>query len=397
MNDIEYFADLLLCVHNIYLWTYDEKGTLLSSNCPEEEMINPVFFHQHNLKAKEFVMKHDKPTLFNSSYQTMWMIDSKKKDGMMENFYTIGPFYIDSFPKAAIEAELDSTSVSLEYKENRMKALKTLPVISFTKIMEYMTMMHYALTKERIFIYDLHFSKPLIENPAEENGEEIMIHGTYEAEQEMLRMVSEGDLRIIDQIRKISSMSDVGKLANEDSEPLRQLKNTILVAIVLFSRAAIAGGLYPETALTLTDRYFQATEASQTFHELQDIAITMQTDFVNRVHKIRHSENGYSKAVQTITDYIQLHLEEEILLSDIAKEMGYSDYYLSKKFKKETGKTIKEYIRDARLQRAAFLLKTGRHSIQDISQQLHFSSFSYFIECFKQKYGMTPGEYRTNL
>ena len=393
MENIDYFAELLSSVQDIYLWTYDAQGKLLKSNCPYEEEILGILNDAHVSNVAEAAKKHNRPTILTSDYGTMWVVDSLKKDGQVEYFYLIGPFYMDAYPSDAVQSRIEEIHASLERKEMILDKTKKIPVISLMKIMDYTTMMHYAITGEKIYAHDLHFSH-VQQNTSP--SEESTFHGSYDAEREMLRMVREGDMRIVDQLQKMSTTSYVGKLANDDSEPLRQIKNTVFVAITLFSRAAIEGGVYPDTAMTLTDYYFQAIEAADTFQEISDITIAMQTDFVNRVRKIKHN-NPYSKSTNRVIDYIELHLEDDIFLTNIASELGYSDYYLSKKFKQETGTSLKEYIRDQRLERSRFLLESENSlSLHEISERLKFSSESYFIDCFRKKYGTTPKQYRLN-
>ena len=193
--------------------------------------------------------------------------------------------------------------------------------------------------------------------------------------------------------KKMATNVNVGKLVANSSDPLRQMKNTIYVAITLFSRAAIDGGLYPDTAMTLTDRYFQAVEAATTYQEITGITSTMQADFVNRVHKIRQDSSS-SKTIRAIREYVDLHKEDEIVLKDLANELGYTEYYLTKKFKKETGVTFKEYLRDVRLDYSKFLLEHSSISVREIAERLRFTSQSYFTMCFKEKYGKTPNQHR---
>ena len=394
MTNIELFADFIQCVHAIYLWTYDAEGNLLHSTMPNPVHMYRFLFDEHVETIKSFATRHTKPSIISSGFQTMWLVDSRRENGELQNIYTLGPFFLDSYPEKAILEEFDTQHTSLPSRFDLMESLRKLPVISFPKILEYTVMMHYAITGERISIYDLHYqtAQPYDKDT---DSQQTKIHGTYEAEQEMLRMVREGDLQVVEHMKRMTNMANVGKLANDNSAPLRQLKNTILVGITLFSRAAIDGGVYPETAMTLTDKYFQAVEASDSFQELTDIAMTMQSDFVNRVHIIK--ANQYSKPIQNLLEYIDLHLEEDILLETVAGVFGYSAYYLTKKFKKETGLTLKEYIRNRRLERSKEYLKAGTLSIFDISTKLKFASQSYFIDLFRRKYGMTPNAYRNSL
>ena len=195
----------------------------------------------------------------------------------------------------------------------------------------------------------------------------------------------EGDLSVLEYLKKMSTIGNIGKRAADSSEPLRQFWNALLVNIVLFSRAAIEGGLYTETAMTLTDYYFQAVESAKSFQDLTDVAQTMQKDFVSRVHKIR-TDSSRSKTIKDVIAYIELHLEDEFDLETLAGDFGYSEYYLTKKFRKETGLTIKEYIRNKKLERAAFYLKGASLSISEIADKLHFSSQSYFNTKFKKQF-----------
>ena len=177
--------------------------------------------------------------------------------------------------------------------------------------------------------------------------------------------------------------------------PLRQVKNTVLAGITLFARAAMEGGLTPEVSYTLSDYYFQSVEACTSMADLVEIAHTMERDYIHRVHRCRTS--GLSRPIQTCCEYIGLHLEEKISLAQLAREAGYSEYYLGKKFKQELHMSPNEYIRRQRLERAALLLRTTRDNIQDISAQLQFCSQSYFADHFRKLFGVSPAVYRNSL
>lgn len=78
----------------------------------------------------------------------------------------------------------------------------------------------------------------------------------------------------------------------------------------------------------------------------------------------------------------------------LARQTGYTENYLSKKFKRETSLTPNEYIRRQRLEQAAFLLRTTQDDVQNISERLQFCSQSYFADHFRRYFGVTPTEYR---
>ena len=74
--------------------------------------------------------------------------------------------------------------------------------------------------------------------------------------------------------------------------------------------------------------------------------------------------------------------------------MGYSEYYLTRKFTRETGQKLSDYIRDVRIDLAKGLLLTTSKDIQTISEELQFGSRGYFDRCFTKATGMSPARFR---
>ena len=92
----------------------------------------------------------------------------------------------------------------------------------------------------------------------------------------------------------------------------------------------------------------------------------MLQDFIRRVHDARRTP-GVSLPVQECMEYVQTHLTEPFTLADLARHVGYTEYYLTKKFQKETGTKLADYIRGARLEQARFA--TGDHTAQRAGHQ----------------------------
>ena len=81
-------------------------------------------------------------------------------------------------------------------------------------------------------------------------------------------------------------------------------------------------------------------------------------------------------------------------LSDLAKENGYDLYQLSRLIKNVTGRTYTQLLQEKRLKQAVFLLENTRLSITDVSLDVGYSNFSYFYKIFREKYGMSPKQFR---
>ena len=81
-------------------------------------------------------------------------------------------------------------------------------------------------------------------------------------------------------------------------------------------------------------------------------------------------------------------------VEDACSEMAMSRVQLYRKVKALTGNTPVELLRRARVGRAHELLLTTDKSISEIAYACGFSAPSYFNKCFKDEYGITPGELR---
>lgn len=86
---------------------------------------------------------------------------------------------------------------------------------------------------------------------------------------------------------------------------------------------------------------------------------------------------------------------ESFNINNFSRELGLSRTYLFSKIKSLTGLSPGAFISTIRLKEAAArLLSDSSESVADIAYSLGFTSSSYFINCFKQRYGKTPAQYR---
>lgn len=90
---------------------------------------------------------------------------------------------------------------------------------------------------------------------------------------------------------------------------------------------------------------------------------------------------------------IESHLaNEQFGVAELADEMGMSRSNLLRKLKKYSELSVSQYIRKFRLERALHLLQQGSLNVSEVGYQVGFSSTSYFIKCFREQYGYSPGE-----
>jgi len=237
------------------------------------------------------------------------------------------------------------------------------------------------------------FNYPIEEREAQRSNILKETHGSYMAEQELLKLVESGTMQYEEALNKLLSKgSDEGYGGNLY---LRRQKDGMIAFATLCSRAAIRGGLDFETALSLCDSYYRSIEEAKNLSAISSVMKNMIRDFIYRVHLVKVKNGTVSPQIMKSCDYIHLHLEEEISIHSLASRLGYSDYYFSNKFKQETGLSVRDYIMRAKMEKAKDLLRNTPLSVSEISDQLGFASQSYFGEVFKKETGLTPVRYRS--
>lgn len=90
--------------------------------------------------------------------------------------------------------------------------------------------------------------------------------------------------------------------------------------------------------------------------------------------------------------YIRSHVNEQITLEEIAREVGLSKFYFAREFKKTTGLTLISYINTLRCINAKKLLQKKEYSIHDIAVKCGFENDSYFSKTFKKYTGCLPSD-----
>lgn len=93
-------------------------------------------------------------------------------------------------------------------------------------------------------------------------------------------------------------------------------------------------------------------------------------------------------------DYIHAHFKEPIKLETLAEIEHYHPVYYSSWFKKRTGKSLKTYLTELRLQEAKNLLVSTSWSMSKISEELGFENSSSFSRWFGNSEGIAPQKYR---
>lgn len=85
---------------------------------------------------------------------------------------------------------------------------------------------------------------------------------------------------------------------------------------------------------------------------------------------------------------------QNVTLRGLARHFGYSEPYLCKLFREESGLTFTQILREFKLKQAKKLLQTTDQKLNEICESVGYSDTTQFIRDFKQQYGNTPAKYR---
>lgn len=318
-------------------------------------------------------------------------------------YILLGPAYSYSLTQEQIHTYMSLNALKKEQEPEITQFLSAIPHYSYYRFLNLLTFFHFVLNDEEISILeqmavsDLSLEQEIAARHAETayTARDVnQQHGTYFFERQMLDYVRAGDPQRMRQflLENVTGHPlTEGKLADH---PLRQAKNLLIGTVTMVGKdGAIPGGMDIEQVYQLIDTYIQECEQMQSVDAVKNLQFNMLIDFTTRVAQARMPE-GISNEIFTCMQYISTHLTERITVQDVADQIKKSRAYTADKFKKETGKTVGEYITASRMQEARTLLRYTDKSLGEISDYLHFSSQPYFQTVFKKTYGMTPARFR---
>ncbi|MBQ9783997.1 MAG: helix-turn-helix domain-containing protein [Clostridia bacterium] len=214
----------------------------------------------------------------------------------------------------------------------------------------------------------------------------------YGFENEMIRAVSLGQIHMEKQL--LTAFSD-RMFEKRVPDPLRNAKNYCIIMNTLLRKAAESGGVHPVYLDRTSSSFAQKIEQMASVSENAALMREMFRAYCRLVRK--HTMKPYSLLVQKTILLIDSDLSADLSPNALASSQGISLGYLSTVFKRETGKTLSEYIRDKRMAHAAHLLGTTNLQIQTVALHCGIMDVQYFSKTFKRHTGKTPKEYRESL
>ena len=214
----------------------------------------------------------------------------------------------------------------------------------------------------------------------------------YDYENELMEAVARGQEHKIDvMFSRFSSMPFEKRM----TDPVKNVRHYIIVMNTLLRKAAEQGGVHPVYLDKISSEYAIKIESISTITNVQNMMSEMFHTYCRLVKK--HSLKNYSPAVGKIITIVEADLTADLSLNALATTLNVSASYLSTLFKKETGKTLTDYVNSRRVEYAKKLLKTTNLQIQTVAGLCGIDDVHYFSKMFKNMVGLTPKGFRESI
>ena len=397
-EELDLFIRMACPVSGLFVTRFDPQFNITYTNAPNRQLISTIFLLGTNedrarlAEASQIKIPdaYDKvASLFTNRLGLAWISEARIEDSRVKEILVLGPAFLNRYSIKELEDELYRLRLSLSMRRAFMDEISKMPVLTLNRLYEYGIMFHYCITGDQISISDFIYPQETSDDSPGVYSQDHLLN--YTIEQEMMRLIEEGNMNFQKEF-------DVRKLScpwtgSDNEEMFSQAKNMVVMNTTLASRAAISGGMSPQASLSLRESFIQETGRAKELGALNEINARMINTYIKRVHMIRLQE-GVSPQIQKVCDYICSHLDEKIEVSQLSQMLGYTDYYFTKKFKKEIGMTLKEYIAEKKISAARDYLRNTPMRINEIAEALGYVNQGYFCDVFRKATGVSPSDYR---
>lgn len=375
---------------------YDSYSVLIDEVCVRKDLEDsPGPLGNHDSRLIQFLLAQaavEHPKIFTDSDNVAYSTVPSQ-----EGLFLIGPVFLTG------NAQSKYYLPQQEYSPQWLSSLYRCDTEELVKLL----LLVYNLFHENILSIDEALSANYLKNSDKqqvlENFSGIVFeriesstrHNPYDQEVREMASIRNGDLEQLQKSWEEDYVGEVGILAKNK---LRNFKNIAIILVTLSSRAAIEGGIHPETAYSLSDSYIQKIEDVTSPETAIHLGRQAEYQYAALVYELKHNKAAAQESanhhISRCKDYIFAHLHGKIRISDMSKDLFLNPNYLSNLFKKEEGITVTEYIWNEKLKLVQNMLVYSRYSFNDIAAYLGFCSQSHLGKQFKAATGMTLREYR---
>ena len=336
---------------------------------------------------------------FEEHYMS-FLIPEEYRKGTEKEFLLIGPYIMEE-PEYIVEKMIQRNQLSLCLINELKEYYYSVPLLMISDAIEgvVLTQMGYIFhDREGLQIrrmedaYRIRMESKNM-NLGEEHGLSMAaIEERYLYEEMMMAAVRTGDMeKVIEVDKKFQHY----RLKPRSQDTLRDVKNLMIVWNTLFRKAVQQADVHPAYIDRVSENFAKNIENCIHINELASVSRDMMHTYCLLVRN--HSLQGHSPMVRDALNYIDFHIREPLSLKLISEQVNVSSSYLSAQFKKETGKTLTDYINEKRIHESLVLLAATELPIQEVAERVGIYDENYYARLFKKYQNQTAKQYRNMM
>ncbi len=388
MEALDLFRTMISLDQDIELRAYNPEGKV------EKGSDNDILLSLSGCKdyLLDYVKTQHAPLVLSTRNGVFWFAGFRQNTPPY--IYVLGPVRNNGFAPTLLKDEKRNQKFFESDEEQRQylrKRFKRMPIIGLSEFLRMGLMLVYCLTGETIAREEVYFMREDVNEDTAASTRQNS-YDSWKSQRALLDDLKHGNLDYQENYKKAVNTGQGIYIPHKN--PVDKAIISGIVFTSLCAETAVAGGLSPEAAYGIGNRYIRELDRCKNITEVVAIDEEMYDRFVHQVHDMT-VQRATSECVRTCIDYIHENIDHTVTLAELAERVGYSESYVSRKFTAEMHVTISDYIAEIKLSRAKELLQDPTLSISEIAEQLHYSSASYFSAAFKKKIGVAPENWRS--
>jgi AraC family transcriptional regulator len=169
--------------------------------------------------------------------------------------------------------------------------------------------------------------------------------------------------------------------------------------LTLYGRSVFQDPLLTQIGLALWRELEYPTSTGKLYAQTaaQMLAVHLLRYYTTPGQQIKEPTQGLTqRQISQITDFVLAHLDQDLSLSALAQQIGFSPYHFARLFRQTTGESPHQFVLSQRIEHAQSLLRETGQPLAQIALTSGFANQSHLTQVFKRTLGLTPADYRAH-
>lgn len=322
-----------------------------------------------------------------------YIVFKQAKENPDESYILIGPYInrndLPDPKEVAVKIGVDLFHVqTLQNYYYEIPAIENIEQIVFVFVQNAWPGQHFQIERTGMLLKE-NYGGVQVRLDSEEQLSMTRIEERYKIEDALIEAVGQGNTT--EAYFYLAKFGDY-KLQPRSGDMMRDNQNIILTLNTLFRKEVHHRKVHPAHVDEMSTAFAKRIVNCRNVYELNKVVLEMIRKYSLLVQN--YSLQGYSELIEKVINYIDFHLAESLGLQILADQLNVNPSYLSRTFKKETGKTLTDYINEKRIEKSLFFLALTNLPVQEVAARVGILDENYFSRMFKKIKDMTPREYR---